>query len=39
MDPVELIKKILQALDHAEQKRDLPNANRLDQIDDVNEKL
>ena len=38
MDPVELIKKILQALDNAEQKKDLPNANRMDQIDDVNQK-
>ena len=38
MDPVELIKKILHALDNAEQKKDLPNANRRDQIDDVNQK-
>ena len=38
MDPIELIKKILQALDQQEQEKDLPNANRMDQIDDVNQK-
>jgi len=38
MNPVELIKKILQALDQQEQEKDLPNANRMDQIDDVNQK-
>ena len=38
MNPVELIKKILQALDQQEQEKDLPNANRMNQIDDVNQK-
>lgn len=38
MNPVELIKKILQALDQQEQEKDLPNANRMHQIDDVNQK-
>lgn len=38
MNPVELIQKILQALDQREQEKDLPNANRMKQIDDVNRK-
>jgi hypothetical protein len=38
MNPIELIKKILQALDQQEQEKDLPNANRMKQIDDVNQK-